>query len=123
MVLRIYFKDYDSDLSLELMVPSAIKFNKSGFIRINSKDNKKSIFKFYKEEMQQGMPITGGNLGLGIIKSTGYFDLHERYSWTSFNDFMGTIIYNYKIENGRLELIPLNMSNEELPDNEVILDI
>lgn len=123
MVLRIYFKDYDSDLSLELMVPSTIKLNRSGFIRISSKSNKKSIFKFYKEEMQQGMPITGSNLGRGIIKSTGYFDLYERYSWTSFNDFVGTIIYNYKIEEGRLELIPLNMSNAELPDNEVILDI
>lgn len=123
MVLRIYFKDYVSNSSLELTVPSTIKLNRTGFIRISSKSNKKSIFKFYKEEMQQGMPITGSNLGWGIIKSTGYFDLYERYSWTSFNNFVGTIIYNYKIEEGRLELIPLNMSNEELPDNEVILDI
>lgn len=123
MVIRIYFKDYYSISSLELTVPCTIKLNESGFIRISSKGNKRSIFQFYKEEMQQGLPITGCNLGRTIIKNTGYFDLHERYSWTSFNDFVGTIIYKYKIKESRLELIPLNMSNEALPDNEVILDI
>lgn len=123
MVIKIYFKDYYPISSLELAFPSTIKLNESGFIRISSKRNKKSIFNFYKEEMQQGLPITDCNSGKIIIRSTGYFDLHERYSWTSFNDFVGTIIYKYKIKEGRLEVIPLNMSNEELPNNEVILDI
>lgn len=125
MVLRICFKGYfPTSAYRDLAVPSNTKLGKNGFIRVNSENNKKILFELYKEDMQQGLPITDSNLGYSIIKMTGYFDLCKRHYWTTFNDFIGEIVYRYEIKEDHLELTPLDMSNRALlPDDKEIVDV
>ncbi len=73
--------------------------------------------------MQQGLPPDGINLGRSIIKSTGYFKMYQRPSWTTFKDFVGEIVYYYEMKEGCLELTPLDMSNKALlPDDKEIVN-
>ena len=125
MVLRIYFKGYfPTSAYRDLAVPSNTKLGKNGFIRVNSEDNKKILFELYKDDMQQGLPPDDINLGRSIIESTGYFKVCKRHYWTTFNDFMGEIVYRYEIKEDHLELTPLDMSNRALlPDDKEIVEV
>lgn len=111
------FKGYFEVSGFELIVNSDIQFEKYTYLEFSSTEAQNAIFKFYKEEMQQGQGIKVPNLGKKFIEQTGFYDLFpKKPSWEKFkNEVCPIVLYSYEIKDGIIWLSPINVvSNKEL---------
>ena len=112
------FKGYFENSGFSLDINSEIKIEDFKYILFSSKESQKKIFKYYKEELQQGGPIKSENYGKFFIALTGFYDkFPKRPSWENFKTVISPIVlYTYEIDNnGRILLTPLNVNkNNEI---------
>lgn len=106
------FKGYFDVSGFELRVNSDIRFENYKYLEFSSAEAQKAIFKFYKEEMQQGQGIKMPNMGRKYIEQTGFYDLFpKKPSWEKFkNEVCPVVLYSFEVKDGIVLLVPHNIS-------------
>lgn len=105
------FKGYYEITGFELKVNPDIKFEKYKYLEFSTKEAQKAIYKFYKEEMQEGGKIKDNNTGRRYIEQTGFYEVYpKRASWEKFkNEFCPIIFYSFEIIDNIVWINPINV--------------
>ena len=119
------FKGYFDAWGFELRVNSDIVFENYKYLVFSSAEAQKAIFKFYKEEMQQGQGIKVPNLGSKYIEQTGFYELFpKKPSWEKFkNEVCPVVVYSFEIKDGIILLTPMNVKDNEALSKDHLDDI
>ena len=103
------FKGYDI-ATFQLELNNNINLNNYKYVNFNSTNIQKTIFNFYKHEMQQGECINAHNLGQSYIKQCGFYEFYpKRASWEKFKDFCPRILYSFEIFDNTIWLESVNI--------------
>ena len=107
------FEGYPDINGFSIDLKKDIDFSNYKVIRFSSAIAQKTVFEYYKIEMQQGDAINAHNLGFRYINQTGFFDLFpHKPSWSKFkNEFCSHIMYSFTKDNDVIYITPLNVKN------------
>lgn len=107
------FNGYYEVSGFELKINSDIQVKDYKYLLFSSNEAQKAIFKFIKEELQQGQGVTVPNMGMKYIEQTGFYELFpKRPSWEKFKkEVCPFVVYSFEINNGRVLLTPMNIKN------------
>lgn len=113
--MRFNFKGYFDVSGFELKINSDIHFEKYKYIVFSSTEAQKAIYKFYKEEMQQGQGVKVPNLGSKFIEQTGFYELFPKNaSWEKFkNEICPIVLYSFEIKDNVIWITPLNVNGNK----------
>ena len=85
----------------ELIVNPDIQLNRYKYLLFSSEKAQKVLFKFYKEEMQQGQGVKASNRGRRFIEMTGFYDLFpKKPSWVKFKQEVCPLRDNSRLQAG-----------------------
>lgn len=115
------FNGYYEVSGFELKINSDIQLGNYKYLLFSSTEAQKAIFKFYKDEMQQGQGVKIPNMGRKFIEKTGFYDLFpKKPSWEKFkNEVCPVVLYSFEVRDGIVLLTPHNISeNSEIFNKE-----
>ena len=72
------FNGYYEVSGFELKINSDIQVKDYKYLLFSSNEAQKAIFKFIKEELQQGQGVTVPNMGMKYIEQTGFYELFPK---------------------------------------------
>lgn len=105
------FKGYFDIATFQVELNNNFNFNNYKYINFSSSNAQKIIFRFYKNEMQQGESINAHNLGQSYIRQSGFYDLYpKRSSWEKFKRFCPFILYSFEIYDNTIWLTPISIN-------------
>ena len=104
------FKGYFDIATFQIELNDNFNFNNYKYINLYSVNAQKIIYRFYKNEMQQGESINAPNIGQSYIRQSGFYEFYpKRASWKNFKDFCPRILYSFEIFDNTIWLEPVNI--------------
>lgn len=118
--MRARIKGYYEIASFELAPVKDTGKRGCKYLRFVSTENVNILFKFYKDEMQQGLKPKGCNLGRSRIAETGFFELGYEH-WNEFKKYIPHILYRVTLVDDQLiELSPVKGNQDEISEDFVL---